>query len=321
MTDLTKPIFHDLDKAREHLEKLRWPDGPVCPHCCARGDEIAKVRRKTRKPRKPLPEGKKHRPARKGLYYCNACKKQFTVTVDTVMERSRIPLTKWVLGFHLMASAKKGVSAHQLHRQLGLTYKTAYFMAMRIREAMAPSKDAGPVGGENKVVEADETFVGGKARNVHKSKPIPKKHAVVALVERGGEVRAKHVADVTAKTLRNVLVTQASRKSHLATDDAPAYKGIGREFAGHSSVNHSKGEYVRLGGFAHSNTAESFFAILKRGTYGSFHTVSEQHLQRYVNEFAFRWNNRSSLGIDDTARADAAIRGAEGKRLTYRRHD
>lgn len=300
--DLTDPIFSDANKAREHLESIMWPDGPTCPHC-GEVENICKLK------------GKSHRP---GLHQCNSCRGHFTVTVGTVLERSKIPLNKWVLGFHLMASSKKGVSAHQIHRMLGVTYKTAWFMMHRIREAMRDTKPGG-LGGPNKVVESDETYVGGKAKNAHKSKPIPKKHAVVTLVEREGKVRARHVPSVTAKNVRDHLVTNASRKSHITTDDSNVYVGVGKEFAGHSSVNHSRDEYVRLGGFVHVNTAESFHAIVKRSIMGSWHAISEQHLQRYINELAFRWNHRISLGTDDTARAKAIIKGASGKRLTYRR--
>jgi hypothetical protein len=211
------------------------------------------------------------------------------------------------------------MSAHQLHRMLGLTYKTAWFMAMRIREAMSLGSGASPLGGEGKVIESDETFVGGKKKNVHKGKPEPKKHAVHALVERGGEVRASHVADVTAKTLRNAIVTQASRKSELHTDESLTYYWMGKEFAGHKTVNHSQDEYFKDG--AGVQSAESFFALLKRGVFGSFHSISEQHLQRYCDEFAFRWNNRVALGVNDADRAGRAMAGAAGKRLTYRRPD
>lgn len=304
--NLTNKIFHDEEAARAHLETQRWPNGAECPHC----GETVRVHRL---------EGKSHR---KGLFQCNACLQAFSVTVGTVMERSKIPLAKWVLGFHLMASAKKGVSAHQLHRQLGITYKSAWFLAMRIREAMRlPKEPGGQIGGKGKTVEADETFVGGKAKNVHRGKPTPKKYPVVALIERDGEIRVHHVADVTAKTLRETLNKQVSKASHLMTDDSLAYYWIGPEFAAHDSVNHSKGQYVSRDGKAHINTAESFFAILKRGVTGSFHSVSEKHLQRYADEFAFRWNNRVSLGIEDAERANRAIKGAEGKRLTYRQPD
>ena len=301
--DLTNKIYHDEDAAREHLEAQIWPDGPFCPHCGSTEATALK--------------GNAHR---KGLYQCNDCREQFSVTVGTVFERSKIKLHKWVLAAHLMGASKKGVSSKQLERMLGITYKTAWFMSMRLREAMRDEIPAGGIGGQNKVVEADETFVGGKKKNVHKGKPEPKKHAVVALVERDGEMRASHVADVTAKTLRKTLVTQADRKSYLMTDEAGAYKSVGKEFSGHGSVNHSADEYVR-GGFWHTNTAESFFAILKRGVYGTFHSVSEQHLQRYADEFAFRWNTREKLGFDDFDRASLLLKGATGKRLTYRRTD
>lgn len=301
MINLTNPIFHDAEKAREYLEQQRWPEGPICPHCGVLHQAT-------------LLAGKSTRP---GLYKCKACEKPYTVTVGTVFERSKIPLNKWLLATFLLTGSKKGMSAHQIHRQLGVQFKTAWFMAHRIREAMTPAgKSQGPIGGRGKTIEADETFVGGKAKNVHKGKPIPPKRPVVALVERGGEVRAKHVADVTADTVRQVLVTQASRKSHLKTDYAAIYDSIGREFRTHDTVNHGADEYVR--GDTHTNTAESFFAILKRQIYGIHHAVSEQHLQRYVSEVSFRWNHRASLGVDDTLRANAALRGIGGKRLTYR---
>jgi transposase-like protein len=306
--DLTNPIYNDADAARVHLEEQLWPMGPICPHC--KTQDVTAL------------HGKSHR---KGLYQCNSneCRQQFSVTIGTVFERSKIGLHKWVLASHLMAASKKGMSAKQIERMLGVTYKTAWFMMHRIREAMSPDavKDTGPLGGAGRTIEADETFVGGKAKNVHNGKPVPTKHPVVALVERGGKARAKHVADVTAKTLRDVLVTQASRKSTLNTDDSLAYYWTGREFAAHGSVNHSASEYVSKDGTTHTQTVESFFAILKRGIMGSFHSVSEQHLQRYVDEFCFRWNTREALDIDDAARAAAILKGAKGKRLTYRRTD
>jgi transposase-like protein len=301
--NLTNPIFHDADKAREHFEKLGWPDGPFCPHC----GETEKVYRL---------QGKSHRP---GLHHCNSCEGAFTITTGGVMESSHIPLTKWALGFHLMAASKKGVSAKQLQRTLGLGYRAAWFMAHRIRTAMTPK--GGKLGGSGKVLESDETFVGGKAKNAHANKPIPKKHAVHALVERGGQATAKHVADVSAKTLWEVLEKQADAKSALHTDDSLANLSLGKHFAEHRTVAHTLGEYVTEDGLAHTNTAEAFFAILKRGVMGSFHSISEQHLQRYCDEFAFRWNHRSALGIEDTERAAAAIKGAAGKRLTYRQPD
>jgi transposase-like protein len=303
MSKLDNRIFHDEDKAREALEAVRWPDGPICPHCGnADPDRIAKV------------EGKKqtHRP---GLYYCNECQGQFTVTVGTVFERSKIPLTKWWHATFLMNSSKKGISAHQLHRMLGVTYKTAWFMAHRIREAMN-GKGGGPIGGEGKFVEADETFIGGKAKNRAYAKKLPKKQHVMSLVERGGEARSFHVANITAKTLRPKIVKSASRKSHLRTDEGQWYKRIGEEFVSHAAVNHAENEYVR--GDASTNAAENYFSILKRGIYGVYQHVSEAHLQRYLNEFDFRYNNRAGLGVNDGERVVRALMGIEGKRLTYR---
>lgn len=298
MTDLTDPIFNDEEAARKHMEATRWPAGPACPHC-------GTVDQAT------LMQGEKHRP---GLYQCNSCREPFTVTVGTVMERSHIPLPKWVLGFRLMAASKKGVSAHQLHRMLGITYKSAWFMAHRIREAMAPANPS-PIGGENKVVETDETYIGGKSRN--RKNKVPTKQAVVSLIERGGEIRSYHVARVTAETLRPIMVKIADRKSYLMTDESTVYPKIGEEFAGHGTVNHSIEEYVRAF-FWHTNTAENAFSILKRGIYGTYHHVSEAHLSRYLAEFDFRRNHRSGLGFDDAKRTAAAIRGADGKRLYYR---
>lgn len=304
--NITDPIFHDEAKARTFFEQQRWPNGPVCPFC----DKQEAVQRLG------------GAAGAKGTIFCKACRKKFSVSVGTVMESSHIPLNKWLMAFRMMASAKKGVSAHQVHRSLGITYKSSWFLCHRVRAAMGlePEPDAGPdMGGEGKIVESDETFVGGKKKNVHQGKPEPKKHPVVALVERGGKMRGRHVADVTAKSLRKTLKQHVHQTTELHTDDSLAYYWLGREFAEHRAVNHSKGEYVSKDGKAHVNSAESFFANLKRGIYGIFHSVSEAHLQRYVDEAAFKWNHRSSLGIEDQARTVAAIKGAEGKRLTYRR--
>ena len=298
MTNLTDPIFHDEYKAREHLEALRWPDGPWCPHC---GSTNAKRL-----------EGRSYTP---GALYCRDCRKKFTVAVGTLFERSHVPLHKWVLAFQLLTSSKKGMSAHQLHRMLDVTYKTAWFMGHRIREAMREPAGAGPLGGANKVAEADETFVGGKAKNRKSTAPVRPKEAVMAPVERDGRVRSFHVASVDAQTLRPILTAQLDRKSYLMTDESTVYTKTGREFGGHGTVNHSIEEYVR-GGFWHTNTVESYFAILTRGIFGVYHHVSPKHLKRYVGEFDFRYNAR---GISDAARADTALRGIEGKRLTYRR--
>jgi transposase-like protein len=299
-------MFHDEDAARAYFEAQRWPDGKAhCVHCGS-----TNVHRL---------EGKSHRP---GLFQCNEpeCLGAFTVTTKSVMESSHIPLAKWALGFHKMAASKKGISAKQMQRELGLgSYRTAWFMTMRIREAMSlPKMSPGRIGGEGKTIESDETFIGGKKKNVHKGKPEPKKHAVHALVERGGKIRAQHVPDVTAKTLRKAIAKHVDPKSTMNTDDALAYYHMSREFAAHGVVNHSDGEYVSRDGKTHIQSAESFFAILKRGVMGSFHSVSEQHLGRYVDEFAFRWDTRSSLGVEDAERARLMVKGAIGKRLTYR---
>ena len=242
MYDLTAKRFNNERAARKHLEATRWPNGPVCPHCGCMG-------------RTHRIKSKKARP---GVWFCGDCRKQFTVTVGTLFERSKVPLRKWLLATHLLCASKKGMSAHQLHRMLGVTYKTAWFMSHRIREAMR-DPNPGAVGGGNKVVEADETYVGGKAKN-RAFGPPPKKEPVFSLVERDGEVRSFHVAKVDAKTLREALVTSASRDSYLMTDDSNVYTKTGREFAGHGTVNHSAEEYVR-GHFWHTNTVENYFSI------------------------------------------------------------
>ena len=294
--DITNPIFNDDTAARKHLESLLWPDGPNCPRCGVMGDRITKLKGKSTRP---------------GVHKCKDCRKPFTVTVGTVMERSKIPLCKWILAAQLMAASKKGMSAHQLHRMLGTTYETAWFLFHRLREAAWDPK-RGPIGGENKVVEADETYIGGKAKNKAFGPP-PKKHPVFALVERDGEVRSFHVTNVNSKTLRPLIVKTASRKSYLMTDESSVYPKVGDEFAGHGTVNHSAKEYVR-GGFWYTNTVESYFALIKRGVYGNFHNISEAHLHRYLSEFDFRYNHRK---MSDAERGDELLKGAKGKRLMY----
>jgi transposase-like protein len=299
-SDLQNLAFHNDDKARESLEAIRWPDGPVCPHCGNLDQEkIAKGK------------GTAHRP---GLYYCAACNSQFTVTVGTVMERSKIPLSKWLLAMHLMGASKKGMSALQLQRMLGVTYKSAWFLCHRIREAMSPINPT-PIGGSNKVVESDETVLGGKKKNRAYAKKEPKKHTVLALVDRDGMSYSFHIANVTAKTLRATIVTVADRNSHLMTDELVSYAPVGREFAGHGTVNHSADEYARLGGFIHVNTAECRFSLMKRAVFGAHHSVSEAHLPRYLAEWDFKFNTRK---ISDGERAALIAKGIEGKRLTYR---
>jgi len=300
-TDLTSPRFTNEDAARAHIEASRWPNEVNCPLCGS-----LNVRRMGGK-------------TQAGMFLCNDCRDKFTCRTGTVMERSHIPLHKWLLAIHLLASSKKGMSAHQLMRNLGLgSYRTAWFLCHRIREAMGDTshRDEGGIGGANKVVEVDETYVGGKAKNRAHREPAPKK-AVVSLVERGGKVHSRHVADVTAKTVREVVVTNANRASALMSDEAKIYPKIGKEFASHNTVNHSANEYARMAGFVHTNTAENFYSILKRGITGTYHSVSEAHLHRYLKEFDFRYNNRSGLGVEDNERAAKALAGIEGKRLTY----
>ena len=301
--DLTNPIFQDTEKARRHLEHVRWPNGPVCPHCGTTGERITKV------------EGKKqsHRP---GLYHCNECAKQFTVTVGTVYEASHIPLHKWLLATHLLTASKKGISAHQLHRMLGITYKSAWFMCHRIREGMAEPSPT-PLGRGGGTVEADETYFGRKPGR-KKAKAGPgHKLAVMSLVERGGAVRSFHLPDMTAKSVLKILDKTVAREAHLRTDEAATYKAVGWNFASHETVAHSEDEYVR--GDVHTNTIEGFFSIFKRGMIGVYQHCGDQHLHRYLAEFDFRYNNRTALGVDDAKRALRALKGIEGKRLTYRR--
>lgn len=299
--DLTKPLFTNEDKAREHLEALRWPKGAYCPHC----SEAQNVTRL---------EGDSHRA---GLHQCNSCREHFTVTVGTLFERSHIPLHKWMLAFHLMAASKKGISAHQLHRMLGITYKSAWFMAHRIREAFKIPTN-GPLGGGGKIVEADETFYGNKATSrKRRHRRARDKHAIFSLVERDGEIRSFHVPRVNVKTLKPILLKQIAKDSHVFTDDAGQYRTVNKDgFLSHEVIKHNRGEYAR--GNVHTNTVESFFGLLKRGLVGTYHHVSEQHLQRYCTEFDFRFSHRK---ITDAERAENALRQIGGKRLTYRAAD
>jgi transposase-like protein len=300
------PIFQNEDAAREALEAVRWPHGPICPHCqCSDQDKIAKV------------DGKKqsHRP---GLYYCNECKGQFTVTVGTVFERSKVPLTKWWMAARMFNSGKNGVSAHEIHRNLGVTYKTAWFMMHRLREAMT---DLGsePMGGEGGEVQMDETYTGNTSKRAKgHSKKLKAKRAAVALVDKAnGKVRVFHVDNVNSQTVRAILVTNADRKSTLVTDQAGIYKKVGRELAQHKRVFHKHGWYVTDDGFT-TNNVENFFGVFKKSLRGTYQFCSEQHLQKYLNEFAFRYSHRAGLGFTDGERTALAFKGIEGKRLTYR---
>ena len=302
--------FQDPLAAADYLESIRWPDGPVCPHCGESERKPYRLKSKTRK-----------------LWKCAACRKQYTVTVGTIFEGSHIGLHKWLLAFYLLCSSKKGMSAHQLHRMLGVTYKSAWFMAHRIRYAMEQPPFAKPLTG---VVEADETYVGGKVRrsNVKKhtpldpTKPDPRRQTgrgadktpVLLLVERGGKARSFRVANVTGDTLGGAIRRNVGKEAHLRTDSYPSYKKVGKEYASHATVDHNV-EYVR--GDAHTNTAENYFSILKRGIDGVYHHVSEAHLPRYLAEFDFRYNHLSRDGWTDAQRTVKALEGTVGKRLSY----
>ena len=298
----TEARFNDEDAARQHLESMRWPNGPVCPHCG--GTE-----------RNSRLNGASHRP---GLLFCGDCRMQFSVTVGTVFERSKVALHKWVYATHLMCASKKGISSKQLERMLGVTYKTAWFMSHRIREAMniAPT---GQLGGNGAPVEVDETFWGNKGKQKPGARSFHHQMKVVSLVERNGEKRSYHVPNISPVTLRPILNAQIAKKARLMTDESGIYKKIGKDFGTHETVNHSAKEYSR--GDVTTNTVEASFAMLKRGLTGTFHSVSEAHLQRYVTEFDFRWNTRQALGFNDAERAAVTLKNISGKRLTYRRID
>lgn len=301
-TNLFEPRFQNADKAREYLEALHWPHGPVCPHCGS-GDDQTRL------------EGKAHRP---GLVQCNSCRQQYTVTVGTVFERSKVPLNKWLLATHLMCASKKGMSAHQLHRMLGVTYKTAWFMAHRIREAMT-DQNPGPMGGPGSTIEADETYFGKDKTAPVSRTPIRNMNKIVSLVDRatGRATSVVFTDQLTSGNVQRLLFTRVDRASRLITDEANHYTAAGKAFAKHEKVNHRIKEYAR--GDVTTNTVEGFFGIFKRGMRGIYQHCGQQHLHRYVAEFDFRYSNRSAHGIEDRERADIALMGTVGKRLTYRR--
>jgi transposase-like protein len=297
---IQNPIYTNDDAAREHLESLRWPNGPVCPHCGIVGN-AAELKGKSTRP---------------GVYKCRDCRKPFSVTVGTVFERSKIPLSKWLLANHMLACGKKGVSSHEIHRALGVTYKTAWFMTHRLREAMAPIKGAPQVGGEGKTVEADETYLAKSPKTrKRKGQPLHAKPApqVLSLVERGGNIRSKYLDD---KNIRGALDEHLDMRSRLVTDGSTTYKTVMPTKGQHESVDHSKFEWAR--GDVHTNTLEGFFSIFKRGLVGTYQHMDKKHLHRYLAEFDFRFNNRAKLGISHAQRADNALKDIGGKRLTYR---
>ena len=294
--------FTDATAARKHLEKLLWPEGPVCPHCGVVSEATAL-------------KGKSTRP---GVYWCNACQSPFSVTVGTVYERSKVALNVWLYATHLLCSSKKGISSHQLARMLGVSYKTAWFMAHRIRAAMAPAAGSEPpLGGEGKTVEADEMYIGKKAGKTKHAGAggYGHKRAIVSLVERGGAVRSFPVNNPTRHEIRPVMDKAISAKTRVVTDGSQVYRFM--PLSHHETVDHSKGEYVR--GDVHTNTVEGVFSIFRRGMVGTYQHCGEQHLGRYLAEFDFRYSNRIKLGVDDAMRADIALKGISGKRLTYRR--
>ena len=309
MSVLSKPYFHDEAAAFQFVEGIIWPQGPVCPHCGG-VDRINAI--------KPNPEKR----VRYGLKHCGQCRKQFTVRMGTIFEESKLPMTKWLQAIFLMCSSKKGVSAHQLHRTLETTYKTAWFLAHRIREAMR-SGELAPFGGGGSPVEVDETYIGfdpdhvapdgGHIRTPHKNK-------MISLLDREtGRTRSFIVDRVDAKTVAEILEANLSREAHLMTDQALVYRHLGWNFSAHGIVDHSKDEYVsRADPRVHTQTVEGFFSIFKRGMKGVYQHCSKKHLHRYAAEFDFRYSNRVALGVDDQERAVRALQGVVGKRLTYR---
>jgi transposase-like protein len=298
------PIIANENKAIEFVESLMWPDGAVCPHCGG----VENLYRIKANPKRRV---------RPGLWKCGQCRKQFTVKVGTIFEDSKLPLGKWLLAIYMMCSSKKGVSANQLHRSLGISYKAAWFVCHRIRLAMTQEPLLGKLGGSGGIVEVDETYIGGKASNNRRKKVKGRgrstKIAVMTLIERGGDVRTFKVPNTKGSTLKTIVRPNVDDTALIVTDENAAYRGLNRHFANHGVINHSK-SFVR--GILHTNFAESYHSLLKRGILGTFHHVSEQHLPRYLREFEFRWNSRK---ITDGERTFLAIKSAKGKRLVYQR--
>jgi transposase-like protein len=301
MADIYAPEFTDEAAAIAHLEQSRWADGVTCPHCGS--VSVTRMAGKTQA----------------GYFQCNDCRDKFTCRTGTVMERSHIPVHKWLLAIHLLSASKKGMSAHQLHRMLGVTYKSAWFLAHRIREAMT-GHNPGPMGADGGHVQADETYYGNTSKRAKGyKKGHSNKSVVVALVEPSqGRVRAFKVETATADTVGTILRTNVMKKATLVTDESRLYTQVGYHYGDHQTLNHGAREYVNKEGFT-TNNVENFFGIFKKGMVGTYHFCGEQHLQRYLTEFSFRYSNRSGNGVSDTARAAAVLKGAEGKRLTYRR--
>jgi transposase-like protein len=310
---LNAPHLCNEEAAIAYVEGQLWPDGPVCPHC-GTIDQATRLKGKSTRP---------------GLWKCRACRKPFTVRMRSIFESSHIPMHVWLQAIYLICSSKKGISTRQIQRTLGGSMKTAWFLMHRIRLAMDES-GSGPLGGDGKIVESDETYTvykeGGPTWILHPEHGWQKQRSgadrvpVVTLVERGGRARSHKVENVTAATLRGVVFGGADTQSRLMTDELRAYRGIGRSFAGHDAVDHGEEEWARKlddGTKAHVNSVEGFFSLLKRGIYGCYFHVSEAHLHRYLAEFDFRYSNRAKLGVEDAERTARTIRAAKGKRLTY----
>lgn len=325
MSVLSKEYFHNEAAAFGHVESVLWPEGPVCPHCGCMG-RVYKLEGVYTKASKKNPEGVE----RHGLKKCGECRKQFTVRIGTIFEESHIPLHKWLQAIHLICSSKKGISSNQLHRVLEITLKSAWFLSHRIREAMR-SGELGPMGGNGKIVEADETYFGKKSgpapTMTTSGRPFTKggktgpshKRAVLGLVERGGAVRTFHVEKANKENVAHLVNQNVNKESILMTDESRLYETIGGTFVDHKTTKHSAKEYARREGemVVHSNTIENYFSVFKRGMKGVYQHCSEKHLHRYLAEFDFRYNNRVALGVDDKERALSALIGAKGKRLTY----
>ncbi|HMQ41294.1 MAG TPA: IS1595 family transposase [Paracoccus sp. (in: a-proteobacteria)] len=312
MSVLSRPYMHDEAAAFAHVESIIWTDGPVCPHCgnCGKVYVLTGVRSK---PSKKNPEGVE----RHGLKKCAECRKQFTVRIGTIFEESHIPLHKWLQAIHLMVSSKKGISSHQLHRVLEITHKSAWFMSHRIREAMR-GDGAVNFGNGGGVVEVDETFIGTKHKKAKGARGYAHKNAMLSLVDRTtGRAKSIVVDDVTKATLLPILRENIAKEATVYTDEAKQYTGIAADFAGHDFTTHSKGEYGR--GVVHTNTIEGYFSIFKRGMKGVYQHCGKKHLHRYAAEFEFRYNSRADNGVEDMERAEIALRGMVGKRLTYGR--
>lgn len=303
---LSAPYFHDEQAAYDFVEARIWPRGPICPHCGG----VEKNRKM---------QGKS---TRIGVYKCYDCRKPFTVKIGTIFEASHIPMRVWLQAIFLVASSKKGISSNQLHRSLGISLKSAWFMSHRIREAMR-SGDFAPFGSDGGVVEVDETYIGRdksiKPDGMKKGRGFHHKNKILSLVDRNsGQARSFVVDDVKASTLAPIVRENLAREAKLMTDESPVYTLVGREFVSHGVVHHRSKEYVSKGDNGlHTNTIEGFFSIFKRGMKGVYQHCAHNHLHRYVAEFDFRYNNRKALGVEDSERAEKLLRGVKGKRLTY----